>query len=143
MRRLPTDLQILNAIYDRYYGTFSSYRPGDTSRVEKMYVPIDVGEIAKKLKVDGDLVFGRLYYHLDKKYRYRQENGNLVPLFYLEVSRGDKVDRHVVNFPYLAAVLGPLRESRRRFQLSTLIAVVSLAVAIVSLLFSLIGLQQE
>ena len=39
--RLPTDLVILEAIYDRYRETFANFTEGGTnSRQTKMYVPI-------------------------------------------------------------------------------------------------------
>ena len=100
MKRLPTDLQILDAVYDRYYDAFSQYQEGDPSRVTKVYVPVDLAEIARELRVDGDIVFGRLYYHLEKKYGYRGDDGVRVHLFTLELRHEGKADRHCVNFPY-------------------------------------------
>ena len=41
MKRLPTDLDILNVIYERYYDTFTQYTDGDDSRSEKLYVHTD------------------------------------------------------------------------------------------------------
>ena len=72
---LPTDLEILDAIYERYSDTFKAYdRPdGHERRGTKVYVPIDIERIASDFQVDPDIVFGRLYYHLDQKHRYRQD----------------------------------------------------------------------
>ena len=50
--RLPTDLQILNEIYVRYYDTFASFAEKDGSRDAKIFVPIDLVQIAKDMKVD-------------------------------------------------------------------------------------------
>lgn len=71
MRRVPTDLEILNVIYEQYYDEFSSYDKNSPTRSSKIYVPIDIGAIARRLH-DGDIVFGRLYYHLEKKYGYQR-----------------------------------------------------------------------
>ena len=98
MKRLPTDLKILNRIYDGYYETFVKDK---TSRAGNTYIPIDIDRLAKDLGVDVDMMFGWLYYHLDKKHRYAQDDGAVVHLFALKV--GD--DTHCVHFPYLGAVL--------------------------------------
>ena len=135
MRRLPTDLQILNAIYDRYYETFTKYTDGDKSRSAKIYVPIDIKQIADDLKVDCDIIFGRLYYHLEQKHGYRQDDGSVVLFFSLRA--GDDV--HCVNFPLLAAVLADLRDQARKYNLATWIAVAALIMSIVSIVLSIIG----
>ncbi len=135
MKRLPTDLQILNAIYDRYYDTFAAFTKGDNSRSAKIYVPIDIKELAKNLKVDEDIIFGRLYYHLEKKYGYRQENDSLVPFF----SMGVGSDNNCVNFPLLASVLADLRQENRKFRIATAIAIFALIISIVAFLISTIG----
>ncbi len=106
MKRLPTDLQILNEIYEWYYNTFTQYIDEDKNRDTKIYVPIDIVHIAKRLKVDVDIVFGRLYYHLDKKYGYAQDDGTKIRLFTLVAGR----DTNCVNFPLVASVLADLRD---------------------------------
>ena len=80
--KIPTDRQILDAIYNEYYSTFTEYSKKEADRSAKIYVPIDCGKIARKLGVDGDIVFGRLYYHLEKKYGYKLANGALVVRHY-------------------------------------------------------------
>ncbi len=66
--RIPTDIQILDAIYERYYSTFAAFAKSAGDRSSKIYVPIDIKTIAYTLRVDGDIVFERLYYHLENKY---------------------------------------------------------------------------
>jgi hypothetical protein len=66
--RIHPDRKILKVIYDRYYDTFVSFQPGSDDRHTKNYVPVDLQRIADVLRVDGDIVFGRLYYHLSPKY---------------------------------------------------------------------------
>lgn len=133
MARLPTDLDILNAIYDRYYLVFASFDKSDPDRNSKVYVPIDIPAIAAKLKVDVDLVFGRLYYHLDQKYWYMRENDLKVHLFTPTIG----TDKNAVNFPYLASVLADMRWSNRKYRLGTGIAIISLAISIASFLISI------
>jgi hypothetical protein len=124
--KLITDRKILKVIYDRYYDEFCSYVKGEPSRGSKIYVPIDCAEIAKKLKVDNDIIFGRLYYHLDKKYRYKQDDGSSVHLFTLKIGK----DKHAVNFPLLSAVVADLQQSYFRFSLPLLISLFALLISI-------------
>jgi len=133
LRRVPTDRQILRVIYDRYYDTFSEYARGDDSRTTKVLVPIDVEDIARRLEVDPSIVFGRLYYHLNKKYGYRQDDGSRVDFFVLRVVD----DIHCVQFPLMASVLADLEDQARRYDRATWIAVGSLIVAIISIVISI------
>ena len=128
--KLPTDLKILNRIYDGYYEKFVKDK---TSRSGSNYVPIDIDRLAKDLGVDVDMMFGWLYYHLDKKHRYKQEDGAVVHLFALKI--GD--EKHCVHFPYLGAVLAGLRAEGRKVLIATTIAIISLIVAAVSLSLSI------
>ena len=137
MKRLPTDREILNAIYDRYYQVFAQYTDGDDSRSTKIYVPIDVGQIAGDLKDDVHIIFGRLYYHLEKKYGYRQDDDTIVHLFSLKVGE----DTHCVNFPLAAAVLADLRHQAKKYNMATWIAAGSLAISLISIAISIIGQQ--
>ena len=132
MQRLPTDLEILNAIYNRYYPTFAGYSDGNKERSSKIYVPIDVKAIADQFGVDIDIVFGRLYYHLDRKYGYKDADGAEVHFFALAIGG----DRHCVNFPYVASVLADLRREDRKYRLATGMAAVSLFISVVSFLIA-------
>ena len=126
MKRLPTDLKILNRIYDGYYETFVKDK---ASRIGNNYIPIDIDRLAEDLGVDVDMMFGWLYYHLDKKHRYKQEDGAAVHLFAPKV--GDEKD--CVHFPYLGAVLAGLRSESRKVLMATWIAIISLIVAALAL----------
>ena len=111
MKNLPTDLQILECIYSEYGSVFRNYINGEpNSRNTLIYVPIDTRHIAKSLKTDPHVLFGRLYYHLDHKYRYTEHDDSMVPLFALQVGG----DRHCVNYPYLAGILAEYRAERRK-----------------------------
>ena len=81
MKRPPTDLEILKEIYNRHYDAFAAYSTEVPNRATKIYVPIDLDGIGDKLGVDADIVFGRLYYHLNHKYGYRKDDGLKVNLF--------------------------------------------------------------
>jgi hypothetical protein len=130
--RIPTDIKILRLIYDRYYDTFRAYSSEKKDRCSKTYVPIDIGETAKSLDVDADIVFGRLYYHLNEKFSYKRDDGSKVEFFALRVGN----EHHCVNFPYLASVLADLQDQSRKYVTTTLIASLSLVIAIASILIS-------
>ena len=118
MKRIPTDLKILTSIYDRYYGVFSAYEEDPSSRNSKTFVPIDIAAIAKELRVDPDIVFGRLYYHLENKYGYGTTYGpEGARVHFFAKNLGD--ERDCVHFPYVASVLASLREEDRKFTSTT------------------------
>lgn len=97
-----------------------------------MYVPIDLAIIAREFGIDGDIIFGRLYYYLDKKHGYKQDDGTLVPLFSLRVGE----DSHCVNFPLLASVLASLQSEQLRFRRATIISIISLILSALALIVS-------
>ncbi len=133
MKRTPTDLEIFNSIYNRYYETFSSFEEDPSSRESKNFVPTDIEAIAKDLKVDVDIIFGRLYYHLEDKYGYIGQNGARVHFFAQNMGS----DRHVINFPFLGSILANLRQEDRKFRIATTLAIVALFVSGIALLFSI------
>lgn len=133
MTKIPTDLKILSVIYDRYYANFHAYSNENKIRGSKIYVPIDVEVLARSLNVDVDIVFGRLYYHLNEKFSYKNADGSRVEFFAIRV--GD--DHNCINFPYLASVLADLRDQNRKYLTVTIIAALSLIIAIVSIIISI------
>lgn len=132
MTETITDRRILKAIHDRYYADFASYSKGGGSRSSKIYVPIDCEVIAQEFETDPDIIFGRLYYHLDKKYGYTMDDGSKVHLFSLKT--GD--DDHTVNFPLLAAVLAEHEQSYYRFLLPLWVSALALVISVVSFVIS-------
>ncbi|WP_223670229.1 hypothetical protein [Kangiella shandongensis] len=82
MNKPPTDLKVLKTIYKNYYDEFIKYEKSKSSRSSWNYIPIDIDSLATELKTDPDLLFGRLYYYLDKKHRYEQDDGSIVYLFF-------------------------------------------------------------
>jgi len=131
-----TDQAILQAIYDRYYDSFAAYSEDDSSRATKNFIPIDIELIANVLGVDKDIVFGRLYYHLQQKYGYKKKDDSNVSFFSLQI----KDDRHCVHFPYLASVLANLSEEDKKYQTSKLISAIALVVSIASTVIALLAL---
>jgi hypothetical protein len=132
MKRPPTDLEILNEVYERNYDAFAAYSKSAPNRDSKIYVPIDLDTIADKLGVDADIVFGRLYYHLNHKHGYRKDDGSYVHLFTPVAGK----DRHCVNFPLVASVLADLKQENEKFWWATIIAVFSLIVSVASIIIS-------
>jgi len=137
--KLPTDLKILETIYDRYYSTFEAFDNNtQPTRTAKVYVPIDVDEIGKALQVDGDIVFGRLYYHLNSKYGYSNSDGSKVIFFALEVGAGEHKDKHCIQFPLMASVLSELKVEQNKFKLNTVLSIVSLVVSVAAVIISIL-----
>lgn len=131
---LPTDLEILNAIYNRYYDTFIAYsRDVKMARVSKVLVPIDIEAIASVFKVNPDIVFGRLYFHLEPKHGYTKDDEARVVFFEKEIAGGD---RHVVNFPLLSSVLAGLRYEHKKQRDATGLAIAALVLSLVSIVIS-------
>lgn len=130
---IPTDLKILNTIYRLYQSDFATFERGDRVRDSKIYVPIDCKKVADELKVDADIVFGRLYYHLEKQHGYKQNDGSNVPFFALKVGN----DIKCVNFPLMTSVLAGLRQERKKYWTGTSIAVLALIISAISLTVSI------
>jgi hypothetical protein len=127
--KIPTDLELLNYIYEQYYEKFISYSKEEPNRAAKIYVPIDCKKIAEHFKVDSDIVFGRLYYHLEKVYGYKQNDGVNVHFFALRL--GD--DPKCINFPLLSSVVAGLRLENRKFWWATGISILALIFSALSL----------
>lgn len=123
----PTDLEIMDKIYDEYYATFIQWVKGDKSRETKNYVPIDLQKIADDLGVDGDVIHGRFYSYLGEKYSVEREGKVVVPFF--QNKMGEQM--HLVQFPVLTSVLADLREQDQKFKLGIRIAIRSMVITAV------------
>ncbi len=132
MIKLPTDRFLLQCIFDMYARDYPGPKDERGAGVNDPYVPIDVHAVAKKVGMPPELVFGRLYFHLDQKYRYKHEGGATTALFQLKV--GDK--RHAVQFPYLAAILAEKNLEFRRYTLTLGLSTLALGVSVASLVVS-------
>jgi hypothetical protein len=55
--KVPTDLEMLGAIYDMYYEEYAGFVRENPSRKTKIFVPISCEKIGEKLGIDKDIVF--------------------------------------------------------------------------------------
>jgi hypothetical protein len=139
MRNAPTELKLLDTIYEQYYDAFAAYDEKAPGRGSKNYVPIDINEIGRALGVDPEIVFGLLYYHLEKKYGYdvpvalKEQPPSRMHFFAMRIGG----ERHCIHFPYLAGVVAGLRSDDRKYRLATTISVISFFVSLVSFGLSL------
>lgn len=128
------DIKLLNLIFETYYEKYINEEK--EQRDTKNYIPIDIKLISKKLNVEPNLVFGRLYYDLDFRYRYEQNDSvkSKVHLFSLSVGN----DKHCINFPYLTSILSNMRDSNKKFIYVTSISVLSLIISLSSFIVSVL-----
>lgn len=127
--KTPSDLKVLGTIYKLYYEEFTNHsleKDVQNGRQSKIFVPIDCKMIAKELNVDSDIVFGRLYYHMQQKYGYTRDDGSKVA-FYTAIEGEEK---RCVNFPLLASVLAGLQEENSKFLWATLMSGFALLISI-------------
>ena len=136
MLKIPTDRQILEKIYMNHSDEFCAFTRENKIRSSKIYIPIDFVELAKAMKTDPDIIFGRLYYYLNNKFGYENSDGTKVHLFTLMVGN----DKNAVNFPLLTSVLATLRNEDRKHHWSLIFSVLATVLATISALVSYIGL---
>ena len=132
--KIPTDRAILKTIFDLYEDDFLAHDIDPTKRSEKIYIPIDCQLVAKKLSTDRDIVFGRLYYHFEKKFGYYQADGAKVAFFTLSIG-GDK---KCINFVLLTSVLAGINEEYKRFWIVNLLSICAIFISTISLGITLI-----
>ncbi len=133
MNTLPSDLDILNAIYEHYFPKFvesNNKFSDDDDRVAGAFMQIDVAEIANQLDADPNIVFGRLYYYLEKKYGNKDEH---LSLFALKVGGRP----HCVNMLYLTSIVSELRREYGRYWWTMAFTAISVAISAISLVSSM------
>ncbi len=128
MKKIPTDLEILTVIYNKYEDTFREYTREEPDRIARIRVPIDIHEVARECGVEEDMIFGRLYYHFNKKYSYKDEGGDRITFF-----SSLKFEGMSVNFPLVASVLADLKTENLKFRIATAIASLAFAISLTSL----------
>jgi hypothetical protein len=126
MSKLPTDRQVLRCIYEMYESSYPGVLQGDGRGENDPYLPINIHAVAERLECKPELLFGRLYYYLDAKHRYKQDNDSLVNLFHLNLQN----KRHCVHFPYLASILAGHDEEHQRQSRSLAVSIVALVLSI-------------
>ncbi|OZG71919.1 hypothetical protein BTA51_18100 [Hahella sp. CCB-MM4] len=139
MARTPTDLQILDLIFEHHLPDYLRAPHNDPVRQHKSYVPVDLEYVANFLGIDLTLLTSRLLDHLDKKYRYQVEKDSYVFLFSSAFGRGARQDQYVVNFPYLSSIIAGMRDDSRKYRIATSMAGVSLVISVTSFLISVLG----
>jgi hypothetical protein len=90
-------------------------------------ISIDIRQIAKDFSVDEEIIFGRLYYHLEEKYSYKRDDGTSVSFFIND-------EKHYINFPYMSSVLARLRDENRKHWMPVMISIASLVISIAAFL---------
>jgi hypothetical protein len=131
---LHTDLEILQCIFDMYRPAYPGEMGPEGKHVNDPFVPVVVADIASRLNANANLIFGRLYFHLNKKHGYAQANGGIVYLFTPKV--GEK--GHCVHFPLLTAVLAGERQEANKHKWTRIIAVAAVAISIVGLMVQVV-----
>lgn len=139
MKKLPTDLEILNMIYKMYFDKYISFKQESPNRLKKAFVPIDIPLVAKNLQTETDIVFNRLYYHFEKKFSYKKDDNLYVNFFLRSIGGGEQQETNCINFPYMTSVLSALRHEERKYWRTTSIAITSLLISISSFLISVLS----
>lgn len=120
-----TDLELLKKIHSMYSDQYLNR--GDQK--ERFYIPIDCDEIAKRMGVDAELVFQRLYSHLEKKFGYTNEDNSKIHLFAFVI--GDK--KHCINYPYLCAILANMEDEKKELRITQIIAISAIVISLLGL----------
>ncbi len=111
----------------------------DSMGDQKIYLPIDIRAVAQRLECSEHLLFGQIYYHLDFKHRYAQDNGAKVHLFSMKVGN----ERHVINMPYLVAILAGLNSEHGKTWWSIRIAIGAACISFASLIATILKSDQH
>lgn len=107
--KIPTERQVLRCIYDMYLPQYP-FQP-EKGPIGQVMIPIDIESVAEQLGTSKYLLFGYLNSYLDQKYRHKTGENSYIHLF--APVAGDM--RHVVNFPYLAAILAGHDQEHSKF----------------------------
>lgn len=139
MKRPPTDFELLRAIYERHKDDYEArVAAGGLGRI---FVPLDIPAIAKDLGSEENMVFGRLYHHLEAIHGQKRDPTNPHPrktFFTPRIGPDDALLINAVNFPLMEAVLASLWQERDRDRRTFWISVISIGIAVVSLLLSVL-----
>jgi hypothetical protein len=120
-RDLRTDRQILMALYLMYRADYPT--KGDP------WLPIDIPAVAERLRCEPRLLFGRLHYDMGTRYKHRSPNdANLILASVFEMAAGDK--RHVINFPYVVALLAGMQSENRRNWAAVALSIFAVVVSV-------------
>lgn len=132
MDEIPTDLEILEDIYYRYHDDFRKYAKKDPDRIARIRVPIEVEDVAEACGVDEDMIFGRIFYHFNKKYSYTNTDGEVTTFFTTE-----KFEGLSVCFPLVASVLADKYAEKKQHETQLFIAGIAVVLSIIALLVAI------
>ena len=133
MKRPPSDFDLLKAIYKHHRDEFARSRTAPPAGV---LLPIDIPAVARTLGTDDDIVFGRLYYHLDRAYGEPPTDDKKPRKVFFTPRAGDEAN--CINFPLLEAVLAGLWQERNRQLWAVGLSVFSTAIAVAALIVSIV-----
>ena len=133
--RPPSDFDLLRAIHRHHKPDHGYGKVTAAGQKAEVLVPIDIPAIAADLGADVASVHGRLYHHLEPKYGEPPIEGKPRRVFFTPVAGNET---NCVNFPMLEAVLAGLWQDRRRELWVTYTALLSIAIALASLVVSIV-----
>ena len=128
MDKIPTDLEILEDIYYRYYDEFRKYAKEEPDRIARIRVPVNVKEVADAVGVEEDMIFGRMFYHFNKKYSYKDEKGEITTFFIT-----DKFEGLSVNFPLVASVLADLKTEKKKVETFIIVSASAMLLSVIAI----------
>ena len=132
MDDIPTDLEIIEDIYFRYHDDFRKYAKKEPDRIARIRVPIEVEDVAEACGVEEDMIFGRIFYHFNKKYSYTDTQGEVTTFFTTE-----KFDGLSVCFPLVASVLADKYAEKKQQETQLFISGIAIVLAIIALLVAI------
>lgn len=132
MDDIPTDLEIIEDIYYRYHDDFRKYAKKEPDRIARIRVPIEVEDVAEACGVEEDMIFGRIFYHFNKKYSYTDTQGEVTTFFTTE-----KFEGLSVCFPLVASVLADKYAEKKQQETQLFISGIAVALAIIALLVAI------
>jgi len=132
MDDIPTDLEIIEDIYYRYHDDFRKYAKKEPDRIARIRVPIEVEDVAEACGVEEDMIFGRIFYHFNKKYSYTDTKGEVTTFFTTE-----KFEGLSVCFPLVASVLADKYAEKKQQETQLFISGIAVALAIIALLVAI------
>lgn len=133
--KMPTDLVLIETIYQQNYNNFANFSDTNKTRSSKIWLPLNIEDLANHFKLDADIIFGRLYYHLNEKYSHQKQDGTKSEFFAIRIG----ADHHCINFPYLSSILATLKDEQGKFMITTVIAGLSLIISITSMIVAIMS----
>ncbi len=131
MEHIPTDLEILEDIYFRYYDEYKKYAKDEPDRIARIRVPINIQEVAEACGVEEDMIFGRMFYHFNKKYSYKDERGEITTFF-----MSDKFEGLSVNYPLVSSVIADLSMEKKRTALYVTLSSVAIMLSLIAIIIA-------